>query len=91
MLGSVVLESGQCNPGSYLSAHGVPTGYAGEEIIGNMIFARLIWTLEIDGKPTLALRRSTAKLTIFAITNGCALSWASKKSMTSHCAAPTRA
>ena len=26
----------------------------GEEIIGTMIFARSIWTLEIDGKPTLA-------------------------------------
>jgi hypothetical protein len=32
----------------------VPTGYAGEEIIGNMIFARSIWTLETDGKPSLA-------------------------------------
>jgi len=26
----------------------------GEEIIGTMIFARSIWTLEIDDKPTLA-------------------------------------
>ena len=26
----------------------------GEEIIGTMIFAPSIWTLEIDGKPTLA-------------------------------------
>jgi hypothetical protein len=40
--------------GSYLSAQGVPTGYAGEEIIGTMTFAPLIWALEIDGKPTLA-------------------------------------
>jgi hypothetical protein len=62
------------SPGSYLSAQGVPTGYAGEEIIGNMIFARSIWTLEIDGKPTLNLRRSTAKFTRFAITNGYASS-----------------
>ncbi len=28
----------------------------GEEIIGTMIFARSIWTLEIDGKPTLAFK-----------------------------------
>jgi hypothetical protein len=26
----------------------------GEEIIGTMIFARSIWTLEVDDKPTLA-------------------------------------
>ena len=40
--------------GSYLSAQGVPTGYAGEEIIGTMTFAPSIWALEIDGKPALA-------------------------------------
>jgi hypothetical protein len=42
------------SPGSYLSAQGVPTGYAGEEIIGTMTFAPSIWALEIDGKPALA-------------------------------------
>jgi hypothetical protein len=29
-------------------------GCEGEEIIGTMIFVPSIWTLEIDGKPTLA-------------------------------------
>ena len=42
------------SPGSYLSAQGVPTGYAGEKIIGTMTFAPSIWALEIDGKPALA-------------------------------------
>jgi hypothetical protein len=49
MLGSVVLDPDSAIPGSYLSAHGVPTGYAGEEIIGTMTFAPSIWALEIDG------------------------------------------
>ena len=63
------------SPGSYLSAQGVPTGYAGEEIIGTMTFAPSIWALEIDGKPALAFEAiSIAKRTRSAIMNGCALS-----------------
>jgi hypothetical protein len=61
--------------GSYLSAQGVPTGYAGEEIIGTMIFARSIWTLEIDGQPTLAFEaRKYREANEIAVRNGCALS-----------------
>jgi hypothetical protein len=55
------------SPGSYLSAQGVPTGYAGEEIIREHDLCRSIWTLEIDGNrssrpsPRSCGRRPTAQ------------------------------
>jgi len=51
-----------------------------------------IWTLEIDGKPTLAFEaKKYAKRTSSATRIGCASNWASKNSMASRCAVPTQA
>jgi hypothetical protein len=56
-----------------------------------MIFALSIWTLEIDGQPTLAFEARKYR----EADETCRQEWlrfelGQQKSMTSHCAAPTR-